>query len=166
MNDDAQRIRTCAGNMLCAYFLLVAIGLGWAVIAGVQPPWLESAVVSLLLLNLRLLCSWCVIVRQHQRAIKTGRSGIPPQAQRRAARYKSFGQIRTLPTASPWTAGGKIYCLDEVGLTSVLESGPKFKLLASNRLDENIFWASAAFAGDRLILRSMENLYCIGGQSR
>lgn len=65
-------------------------------------------------------------------------------------------------TASPWTAGGKIYCLDEVGLTSVLESGPKFKLLASNRLAESIFWASAAFTGDRLILRSMENLYCIG----
>jgi len=61
-------------------------------------------------------------------------------------------------TASPWTAGGKIYCLDEVGRTSVLESGPKFKLLASNRLDESMFWASATFAGDRLILRSMENL--------
>jgi hypothetical protein len=44
----------------------------------------------------------------------------------------------------------------------VLESGPKFKLLAANRLDENRFWASPAFTGDRLILRSMENLYCIG----
>ena len=65
-------------------------------------------------------------------------------------------------TASPWTAGGKIFCLDEVGRTSVLESGPRFKLLAANRLDENMFWASAAFTGDRLILRSMENLYCIG----
>jgi outer membrane protein assembly factor BamB len=69
-------------------------------------------------------------------------------------------------TASPWTAGGKIYCLDEVGRTSVLESGPKFKLLASNCLDENMFWASATFTGDRLILRSMENLYCIGERSR
>ncbi|HLJ10446.1 MAG TPA: PQQ-binding-like beta-propeller repeat protein [Planctomycetaceae bacterium] len=69
-------------------------------------------------------------------------------------------------TVSPWTAGGKIYCLDEVGRTSVLESGPKFKLLASNRLDESLFWASAAFTGDRLILRSMENLYCIGERSR
>ena len=69
-------------------------------------------------------------------------------------------------TASPWTAGGKIYCLDEVGLTSVLASGPKFKLLASNRLDESLFWASAAFTGDRLLLRSMEHLYCIGEPSR
>lgn len=68
--------------------------------------------------------------------------------------------------ASPWTAGGKIYCLDEVGLTSVLASGPKFKLLASNRLDESLFWASAAFTGNRLILRSMEHLYSIGERSR
>ena len=69
-------------------------------------------------------------------------------------------------TASPWMAGGKIYCLDEVGRTSVLESGTKFKLLATNRLDEDLFWASAAFTGDRLILRSMEHLYCIGEQAR
>lgn len=65
-------------------------------------------------------------------------------------------------TASPWVAGGKIYCLDEVGRTSIFESGPQFKLLATNRLDEDMFWASAACAGDRLILRSLQHLYCIG----
>ena len=32
-------------------------------------------------------------------------------------------------TASPWAAGGKIYCLDEVGHTFVFESG-------SNRIQE------------------------------
>lgn len=69
-------------------------------------------------------------------------------------------------TASPWAAGGKVFCLDEVGRTSVLESGPKFKLLATNRLDEDLFWASPAFTGDRLILRSLEHLYCIGDGSR
>ena len=41
-------------------------------------------------------------------------------------------------TASPWVAGGKIFCLDEVGRTSVFESGPQFKLLATNRLDDFI----------------------------
>jgi outer membrane protein assembly factor BamB len=65
-------------------------------------------------------------------------------------------------TASPWAGAGKIYCLDEVGHTFVFESGPQFKLLATNRLDEDLFWASAAFTSDRLILRSMEHLYCIG----
>jgi hypothetical protein len=31
----------------------------------------------------------------------------------------------------------------------------------SDKLDEDMFWASAAVAGNRLILRSLENLYCI-----
>jgi outer membrane protein assembly factor BamB len=63
--------------------------------------------------------------------------------------------------ASPWAASGKIFCLDEVGHTIVFESGPEFKLVATNSLDEDMFWASAAFAGDRLILRSLQHLYCI-----
>jgi outer membrane protein assembly factor BamB len=65
-------------------------------------------------------------------------------------------------TASPWAANGKIFCLDEVGCTLVFEPGPEFKPVATNRLDEDLFWASPAFAGNRLILRSMQHLYCIG----
>lgn len=63
--------------------------------------------------------------------------------------------------ASPWAMGNRVFCLDEVGQTVVLEPGPEFKVVASNRLDEDMFWASATVAGDRLILRSLQHLYCI-----
>jgi hypothetical protein len=33
-------------------------------------------------------------------------------------------------------------------------------MLSSNKLD-GMFWASPAVAGDRLLLRSVEHLYCI-----
>ncbi|HEY2249469.1 MAG TPA: PQQ-binding-like beta-propeller repeat protein, partial [Planctomycetaceae bacterium] len=63
--------------------------------------------------------------------------------------------------ASPWVMGNRIFCLDEVGLTVAFEPGPEFKVVASNKLDDEMFWASAAVSGNRLILRSLENLYCI-----
>lgn len=63
--------------------------------------------------------------------------------------------------ASPWAMGNRIYCLDEVGLTVAFEPGPEFKVVASNKLDDDMFWASAAVSGNRLILRSLQNLYCI-----
>jgi len=64
-------------------------------------------------------------------------------------------------TASPWAAAGKVYCLDQNGLTTVLAAGPKYQLLASNPLD-GLFWASAGVAGERLLLRSANRLYCVG----
>lgn len=65
-------------------------------------------------------------------------------------------------TASPWAAGGRVYCLDEVGRTTVLASGPEFKVLVTNQLAEDLFWASPAFTGDCMIVRSLQSLYCIG----
>ena len=63
-------------------------------------------------------------------------------------------------TSSPWAAGGKVYCLDEDGTTFVVQSGPEMKLLSTNKLDD-MFWSSAAVAGDRLLLRGVNHLYCI-----
>jgi outer membrane protein assembly factor BamB len=63
-------------------------------------------------------------------------------------------------TASPWAANGKVFCLDEDGQTFVLKTGPKFALLGKNKLDD-MFWSSAAIAGDRLLLRGVDKLYCI-----
>ncbi|MGE5190895.1 MAG: hypothetical protein ACM3U2_00220 [Deltaproteobacteria bacterium] len=59
---------------------------------------------------------------------------------------------------------GKIHCLDEAGLTIVFEPGPEFMLVAANRLQGEMFRASPAIAGNRLYLRSMQHLYCIGGE--
>lgn len=80
--------------------------------------------------------------------------------------YQTRMPQATGATASPCAAGGRIYCLDEVGKTFVFESGPEFKLVATNALDEDMFWASPAFAGDCLILRSLQHLYCIRDTSQ
>ena len=63
-------------------------------------------------------------------------------------------------TSSPWVAAGKIFCLDQNGQTFVLEPGPKLKLLGRNKIDD-MFWSSAAVAGDQLLLRGVNKLYCI-----
>jgi outer membrane protein assembly factor BamB len=64
-------------------------------------------------------------------------------------------------TASPWTRSDKVFCLDQSGQTFVLAADPKYQLLSTNKLPEEMFWASAAPSGDRLLLRGLDHLYCI-----
>jgi outer membrane protein assembly factor BamB len=67
-------------------------------------------------------------------------------------------------TASPWAAGGHVYCLSEDGVCYVLRSGDQFELLHSNKLaDDDMCMATPALAGDRLLIRSAARLYCIRG---
>jgi outer membrane protein assembly factor BamB len=63
-------------------------------------------------------------------------------------------------TSSPWAYDGKVFCLDENGTTYVLQPGPKYKLLGTNKLDE-MFWSSPAVAGGALFLRGVDHLYCV-----
>lgn len=63
--------------------------------------------------------------------------------------------------ASPWVNDGKVCLLDDSGITFVLEPGPEFKLISSNRLNDEIFWSSAAVSGSQLLLRGQQHLYCI-----
>jgi outer membrane protein assembly factor BamB len=62
--------------------------------------------------------------------------------------------------ASPLAGDGKLFCLDERGTTHVIQAGPKFKVLAKNRIDE-MFWATPAVAGGALLLRGVDHLYCV-----
>jgi outer membrane protein assembly factor BamB len=62
--------------------------------------------------------------------------------------------------ASPWACDGKVFCLDDDGNTFILQAGPEFKLLGKNAL-KDMFWASPAVAGDTLLLRGVDYLYCI-----
>ena len=64
---------------------------------------------------------------------------------------------------SPVLADGKIYCIDRFGKTFVLAAKPTFEVLAANDLSErgNVFNATPAIWGDRLLLRSDKYLYCI-----
>jgi outer membrane protein assembly factor BamB len=63
-------------------------------------------------------------------------------------------------TASPIAAGRRIYFCSEEGETAVIESGPKFRELARNKLKGRIM-ASPAVAGDAMFLRTDTHLYRI-----
>lgn len=62
--------------------------------------------------------------------------------------------------ASPWAGDGKIFLLDEDGRTFVVKAGRTFEVLGVNRVPD-LFWSSPAVAGDSLLLRGVEALYCI-----
>jgi outer membrane protein assembly factor BamB len=62
--------------------------------------------------------------------------------------------------ASPVSAGGRIYCLDEGGTTTVLAAGPTFQVLATNKLDGPA-QASPAIVDGAIFLRTATHLYRI-----
>jgi outer membrane protein assembly factor BamB len=62
--------------------------------------------------------------------------------------------------ASPCAGDAKVFCLDTGGTTYVVQAGPEFKLLVQNRIEDE-FWASPAVAGGSLILRGVDNVYCL-----
>jgi outer membrane protein assembly factor BamB len=66
-------------------------------------------------------------------------------------------------TASPWAANGKLYALSEDGDTFVFQAGPDYRLLHTNALDE-MCMATPAITGDRLLIRTLTKLYCIGSK--
>ena len=61
--------------------------------------------------------------------------------------------------SSPVGAGGKVYVTDRRGYTIVLEAGPTFKVVATNKLDDG-FDSSAAMADGEIYLRG-KSLYCL-----
>jgi outer membrane protein assembly factor BamB len=70
-------------------------------------------------------------------------------------------------TSSPWAYNGKLFCLNEDGVTFVLTAGDQFELLHTNTLaDDDMCMATPAIAGDRLLIRTSARLYCIQNESR
>jgi len=63
-------------------------------------------------------------------------------------------------TASPWAYNGKIFLLSEDGDTFVVQSGPEFKLLGKNSLNEMTMATPAVLRGS-VILRTQSKLYRI-----
>jgi len=63
--------------------------------------------------------------------------------------------------ASPVTANGLVYFLNDDGVMHVVRAGAKFDLVARNELGEKCY-ASPALSGGQLFLRSFTQLYCIG----
>lgn len=65
-------------------------------------------------------------------------------------------------TASPWAANGKIFCLNEDGVTFVLRDSDKYELVRTNALaEDDMGMATPAIVGDRLLIRTAARLYCI-----
>ncbi|MEE8605805.1 MAG: PQQ-binding-like beta-propeller repeat protein [Candidatus Aminicenantaceae bacterium] len=64
-------------------------------------------------------------------------------------------------SASPILVDGKLYIINEKGVTSIVSVGPEFKLLATNELDGSYTLASPAVSGSQLFIRTSTHLYCI-----
>ena len=75
-----------------------------------------------------------------------------------------YGKKRFSPsgsfTASPWAYNGKIFCLNEDGLTYVVKAGPEFELMGTNDLDE-LSIACPAVVDGKLLIRTQSKLYCL-----
>ncbi|MBL7184878.1 MAG: PQQ-binding-like beta-propeller repeat protein [Phycisphaerae bacterium] len=67
-------------------------------------------------------------------------------------------------TSSPLANNGRIFCLSEDGDTFVIQAGPEFKVLATNRLDEMCMATPAALRGS-LIIRTMSKLYRVNARA-
>ena len=62
--------------------------------------------------------------------------------------------------ASLWADEDRVFVLDESGTTHIVQAGPEFKLLGTNQIDD-LVWSTPAIAGDALLIRGVEKLYCI-----
>ncbi len=75
-----------------------------------------------------------------------------------------YGKQRMMPkgsfTASPWAYNDRIFCLNEDGLTYVLQAGPEFQVLHTNALDE-LTLATPAIADGNLLIRTASKLNCL-----
>ena len=63
-------------------------------------------------------------------------------------------------SASAVAAGGHIYFVSERGEVTVIEEGRIFKKVANNDMGE-VVMATPAVSGDRLLIRTARNLYCL-----
>ncbi len=66
-------------------------------------------------------------------------------------------------SASPVIADGKLYVTSEDGITTVLDAGPGFKVLAENDLTDYTL-SSAAVSDGQIFIRTQGYLYCIGNR--
>jgi outer membrane protein assembly factor BamB len=83
------------------------------------------------------------------------RTGKPLYEQQRLPEGKHF-------TSSPWANDGRVYCLNEDGVTFVVSAADTFKLLHTNKLaEDDMCMATPAMIGDRLLIRTSARIYCI-----
>ena len=68
-------------------------------------------------------------------------------------------------TTSPWAYNGKLFFLNESGVTYVVQAGEDFKILDINKLGEDdMCMATPALVGDKLLIRTEKRIYCFAKQ--
>ena len=75
-----------------------------------------------------------------------------------------YGRQRLRPgtySASPVLADGRIYVINEDGVTSVIKAGPSFQLLAENEFDDYTL-SSPAISDGQIFFRTTKFLWAIG----
>ncbi len=86
-------------------------------------------------------------------------TGEPVHPQQRISGGRNF-------TTSPWAANDRVFFLDEFGTTYVYQAGKDFALLHKNKLpSDEMYMATPAMVGDKLLIRSSKRLYCIVNES-
>jgi outer membrane protein assembly factor BamB len=80
-----------------------------------------------------------------------------------AAGGRSIWRERLGPhySASLVTANGLVYFLSDKGVMTIVKPGPQPEIVARNTLGEETY-ASPAISGERIFLRGVDHLYCIG----
>lgn len=63
--------------------------------------------------------------------------------------------------ASPIVAGGNLYTASESGVVTVIKTGEKFEVVATNTLADQMFVASPVVAEGELFLRSKTHIFCV-----
>lgn len=74
--------------------------------------------------------------------------------------YRTRVQGMKTVAASLWADQDRVFILDENGTTFVVKSGREFELLGKNELDD-LVWSTPTVAGDTLLIRGVDKLYCI-----
>jgi outer membrane protein assembly factor BamB len=63
--------------------------------------------------------------------------------------------------SSPVLADGRLYLVNENATTVVVAATPEFEILATNELDGSYTLSSPVVAGNRILIRTGEHLYCL-----
>lgn len=65
-------------------------------------------------------------------------------------------------TSSPWTYDNKLFCINENGVTFVIQLGKEFDVLYTNKLtDDDMCMATPVIVDDKLLIRTAKRIYCL-----
>ncbi len=89
-------------------------------------------------------------------------ASVDPKTGEEIAKRKRIPNGRAF-TSSPWSYGGKLFFLNEDGVTFVVDAKPELEILHTNKLaDDDMCMATPVIVGDKLLIRTAKRIYCVG----